>query len=77
MGRLSVVGMGWREEGVFAAGGNRVRCAELAEGHVYMREPHQPASRNRAIRWVGDTMTLFCGNFDISYFLFLLVGFRV
>ena len=31
MGRLSVVGMGWQEEGVFAAGGNRVRRAELAE----------------------------------------------
>lgn len=31
MGRLSVVGMGWQEEGVFAVGGNRVRRAELAE----------------------------------------------
>ena len=31
MGRLSVVRMGWREEGMFAAGGNCVQCAELAE----------------------------------------------
>ena len=31
MGRLSMVGMGWREEGVFAAGGNHVRRAELVE----------------------------------------------
>ena len=31
MGQLSVVGMGWREEGVFAAGGNHVWHAELAE----------------------------------------------
>ena len=38
-----------------------------------MREPHQLASHNRAIRWVGDTITLFYGSFDISYFLFLLV----
>ena len=31
MGRLGLVGMGWLVEGVFAAGGNRVRRAELAE----------------------------------------------
>ena len=31
MGRLSMVGMGWQEEGVFAAGGNHVQRAELAE----------------------------------------------
>ena len=31
MGRLSVVEMGWREEGVFCVGGNRVRHAKLAE----------------------------------------------
>ena len=30
-GPLSVVGMGWREEGVFVVGGNRVWRAELAE----------------------------------------------
>ena len=66
------------------ARGGRVRCRgklhtvrQTCRGQVYMREPHQLASRNRAIRWVGDTVTLFCGNFDISSFLFLLVGFRV
>ena len=31
MGRLNVVGMGWREEGVFAVGGNHVQHAELVE----------------------------------------------
>ena len=31
MGRLRVVGMGWRQEGVFFAGGNHVRRANLAE----------------------------------------------
>ena len=31
MGRLCVVGMGWHEEDGVAAGGNRVRRAELAE----------------------------------------------
>ena len=31
MGWLSMVGMGWREEGVFAARGNHVQRAKLAE----------------------------------------------
>ena len=31
MGRLGLVGMGWLVEGVFAARGNRVQRAELAE----------------------------------------------
>ena len=31
MGWLSVVGMGWQEEGVFVVGENRIQCAELAE----------------------------------------------
>ena len=31
MGRLGLVGMGWLVEGVFAAGGNRVRRAKLTE----------------------------------------------
>ena len=66
------------------ARGGRVRCGGKSHmvhrtcgGQVYMREPHQPTIRNRAIRWVGDTMTFFCGSFDVSCFLFLLVGFRV
>ena len=31
MGRLGLAGMGWLVEGLFAAGGNCVRRAELAE----------------------------------------------
>ena len=63
--------------GRVCCGGKSRTARRTCGGEVYMREPHQPASRNRAIRWAGDTMTLFCRSFDISYFLFLLVGFRV
>ena len=31
MGWLSVVGMGWKEEGVFAVGENRIRRAKFVE----------------------------------------------
>ena len=31
MGRLRVVGISWKEEGVLVAGRNRIRRAELAE----------------------------------------------
>ena len=40
--------------------------------HIYMREPHQPASRNRAIRWVGDNQVTSLGNSFLWYsFLWL------
>ena len=45
MGQLSIVGMGWREEGVFTAGGNHVPCAKLIE-YTSTRGSHtdQPAA---------------------------------
>ena len=45
MGRLSMVGMDWREEGVFAAGENCVRHAELTEDKSTLgSHTNQPAT---------------------------------
>ena len=61
MDRLGLVEMGWLVEGVFAVGGNRVRRAELAECMSICRAT-PTASRNRAIRWVGDNHVASLGD---------------
>ena len=59
-------------ERVCYVGQSRSAC-QSRRVHIYMKEPHQVASRSRAIRWVrGNHVASLRNSFFISSFLCLL-----